>query len=162
FQATFLTLAQNAAQIRSPDRLTAWLFGTALRLARRVARSRIRRTRHEQKAKPKEVTNPSEQLAAAELLRILDEEVEKLPEVYRLPLLLWYLEGLSDEESALRLGWSVGSVRGRIDRGRKTLAQRLRKRDVPLSILLTTSVALNLPKSLLGRTVALGKGSPNE
>jgi RNA polymerase sigma factor (sigma-70 family) len=162
FQATFLTLAQKANRLQDPERLTGWLFGTALRLARKVARSRIRRTQHERQTKPKDSSNPADQLAANEMLQILDEEVEKLPEAYRLPILLCYWEGLSHEEIAQRLGWSLGSVRGRIDRGRKTLADRLRQRDVPLSVLLTASVGLSVPQSLFARTISLGNWSPRE
>src|SRR5262249_28895539 len=69
-----------------------------------------------------------------ELLCILDEEVARLPEVYRLPVLLCVLQERSVEETARLLGWSVGSARGRLARGRERLRERLERRGLCLSL----------------------------
>src|SRR5262249_19574961 len=91
--------------------------------------------------------DPLEELTGRELLQILDEEVERLPEVYRLPVALICLEGLSQEEAARRLGWTVGSGRGRLARGRQRLHARLAKRGV------------TLPAALGAAEVARGAGA---
>src|SRR5206468_9870457 len=71
------------------------------------------------------------------LLAAVDEEVERLPEVYRLPVLLCCLEGLTQEEVAARLAWTPGSVRGRLERGRRRLHDRLTRRGLTLAAALT-------------------------
>ena len=72
-------------------------------------------------------------MSARELLRGVDEEVRRLPEAQRLPLILCCLEGLSQEEAARRLGWTPGSVKGRLERGRARLHARLARRGLPLA-----------------------------
>src|SRR5262249_18872950 len=61
------------------------------------------------------------------------EEVMRLPDAYRLPVVLCYLEGLTQEEAAHRLDWTPGSVKGRLERGRKELHARLARRGISLS-----------------------------
>ena len=73
--------------------------------------------------------NPLDELTARELLLIVDEEIQRLPEVYRLPLILCCLEGFSQEEAAERLGWTQGSVKGRLERGRAALREIGAARD---------------------------------
>src|SRR5438270_592214 len=69
----------------------------------------------------------------AELLGGLEEEVRGLPEAYGLPVVLCGLEGLAQEEADQRLGWTAGSVRGRLERGRKRLHASLARRGLTLS-----------------------------
>jgi RNA polymerase sigma factor (sigma-70 family) len=135
-QATFLVLARDPATIRRPAALAAWLHETARRLALRCRRSAARRRRRE--ASPTSPAscrhaNPLDELTARELLDIVDEEVMRLPEVYRLPVVLCYLEGLTQEEAAQRLDWTPGSVKGRLERGRKELHAFLARRGISLS-----------------------------
>src|SRR5260370_29753248 len=88
FQATFLTLARNAASIRRPESLPAWLHGVALRLARkaRAAAARRRQTQVASLCPPDPRPDPLAEISARELLTALDEEVARLPEADRLPL----------------------------------------------------------------------------
>jgi RNA polymerase sigma factor (sigma-70 family) len=138
-QATFILLAQKAAGLRRPEGLAGWLYGTAYRLACRQRRGDLRRCRREASvarvAKPPG-GDPLDELTARELVTVIDEELQRLPQEYRLPLILCALEGLSQEEAAARLGWSVGSVRGRLERGRARLKARLEGRGLSLSIVL--------------------------
>src|SRR5437899_955066 len=77
--------------------------------------------------------DPLDELSARELLQVLDEELPRLPEVYRLPVILCCLEGRSQEEAAAQLGWTPGSLKGRLERGRKRLHARLVRRGLLLS-----------------------------
>jgi RNA polymerase sigma factor (sigma-70 family) len=137
FQATFLVLARKAASVRPPERLASWLHVVARQVALRLLRGEARRRRREARstlscpsAAPGE---PLDELSARELLLIFDEELQRLPEAYRLPLTLCSLEGLTQEEAARRLGWSAGSVKGRLERGRARLHTRLARRGLTLA-----------------------------
>jgi RNA polymerase sigma factor (sigma-70 family) len=135
FQAVFLVLARKAAILRRPQSLAAWLYGTARHLAMKVGRGDARRRQRERdRLRTVSVsTDPLDELAARELLLILDEEMERLPETYRLPLLLCGLEGRTQEEAARILGWTAGSLKGRLERGRKQLHARLSRRGLAFS-----------------------------
>ena len=124
-QATFLMLARRARRLRHSAALPAWLHQTALNIALTVLRTRQRRQRAEAEVLPRMTTSPLEELSSRELLTILDEELQRLPEEYRLPLILCCLEGRSQDEAATLLGWTTGSVKGRLERGRKRLKERL-------------------------------------
>jgi RNA polymerase sigma factor (sigma-70 family) len=132
FQATFLVLARKAHTIRRPEALPAWLHGVAFRLALRAKKYRIRRREREAQARPLASSDPLDELSGRELLAILDQELNKLSDVYRLPLILCGLEGLSQEEAAKRLGCQPGAVKGRLERGRSRLRQELAKRGLSL------------------------------
>jgi RNA polymerase sigma factor (sigma-70 family) len=134
FQATFLTLAQRAASIRRPTALPAWLHQTARHLALAARRSQARRTRVEASAGVKRPADPLAELTGRELIAVLDEELQALPEELRLPLILCCLEGRSQDEAAALLGWSPGSLRGRLERGRKRLRERLARRGLSLAV----------------------------
>jgi RNA polymerase sigma factor (sigma-70 family) len=133
FQATFLVLARRAATVRPPEALAGWLYGVARRVA---LKARTRRTLHplpaEHRIRPAPGSDPLDALTAREVLEVLDEELQRLPVAYRLPLVYCCLEGLSQEEAAHRLGWTPGSVKGRLERGRARLHQRLMKRGLSL------------------------------
>jgi RNA polymerase sigma factor (sigma-70 family) len=135
-QAAFLVLARKAGALR-PESLPAWLHGTARRLALRSRRADLRRGRREAQcalATPASSRpDPLSELTARELLSLLEEEIERLPERYRLPIILCCLEGLSQEEAARRLGWKTGSLKGRLERGRKRLHARLGRRGLTLA-----------------------------
>jgi protocatechuate 3,4-dioxygenase beta subunit len=95
-----------------------------------------RRRAQERKACPTSPADPTLDMTLRDLRRVLHEELRRLPDKYRLPLVLCYLEGRSHEEAAGQLGWSKGTFRGRLDRGREHLRRRLAARGVALSALL--------------------------
>jgi RNA polymerase sigma factor (sigma-70 family) len=135
FQGTFLVLARKAAAVRPREALAAWLRGVARRVAlkTRAARIRYHETGPLLEAPADGRADPLAELSARELLTILDEEVQRLPERYRLPLILCCLGGRSLEEAARQLGWTCGSVKGRLERGRARLHDRLVRRGLTLS-----------------------------
>jgi RNA polymerase sigma factor (sigma-70 family) len=98
FQATFLVLARKAGSVRPAGCLAAWLHGVACRIAlgaRATARRRHREPLAPDLAPPDPRPDPLAELTAREALRILEEEVQRLPEAYRLPVVLCCLHGLS-------------------------------------------------------------------
>jgi RNA polymerase sigma factor (sigma-70 family) len=128
FQATFLVLARKTAAGHPPDSLPAWLHTIAHRLALKHRQAqKCRQQREMQSAQTTETIpsrDPLDQLTAREMLQALDEELQLLPESYRLPLILCCLEGRTQDEAADILGWTPGSVRGRLHRGRLGQLQR--------------------------------------
>jgi RNA polymerase sigma-70 factor (ECF subfamily) len=136
FQATFLVLARKAATVHPREALPAWLHGVARGVALKARSARARRLCA---ARPfaGPVTDPRpdplSELSARELLALLDEEVQRLPEAQRLPVILCCLEGRSLEEAARQLGGTLGSVKGHLERGRARLHARLVRRGLTLS-----------------------------
>ncbi len=131
FQATFLILVRKAAGLRDRQALAPWLYGVAFRVASR-ARSQVER--RAPATAMDAVDSRSEAIGANlerdEALTALHEELSRLPETYRVPIVLCHLEGLTHEEAAERLNWPVGTVRGRLFRGRAKLRERLSRRGV--------------------------------
>ncbi|HTU93280.1 MAG TPA: sigma-70 family RNA polymerase sigma factor [Gemmataceae bacterium] len=158
FQATFLLLARRASSIRRPESVAAWLHRTAIRICTKARRAEIRRRQREV---PFSACVPSEDScstsnATSDVLLALEEEVERLPERYRTPLLLCYWQGVTQAEAARYLGCSEGSIKARLERGRKRLAQRLTQRGLaPNAILVAPLAAAMVSRELLARTVAL-------
>jgi RNA polymerase sigma factor (sigma-70 family) len=142
FQATFLVFSRKAHSIRWRDNVGGWLYGVAHRVAVHARADRQRRKLREESAglQRPEAVLPSD-LTWPEAVGVLHEELDRLPDKFRLPLLLCYLDGLSRDEAAQKLGWSVGSVKGNLERGRKRLHARLVRRGVTLSAGLLGAVA---------------------
>lgn len=134
FQATFLVLIHKAATLRNRESLAAWLQGVAWRLARRVKADAARRRIKEGRVEREREVDLTAELERRDLRTLLDEELDRLPEKYRSPLVLCYLEGLSYTEAAQRLGWRDGTVCGRLARAREILRQRLNRRGLTLSV----------------------------
>jgi RNA polymerase sigma factor (sigma-70 family) len=133
FQATFLVFLQRASAIRDGRTLASWLYRVAYWTALRAQRSAARRLAHECKvpARPA-IATPRDDMAA-EVLPALDEELCRLPEKYRAPLVLHFLEGLSKEETARALRCPVGTVSSRLHRGQEHLRRCLVRRGVTLA-----------------------------
>ena len=158
FQATFMVLAVRAKAIRKRESLGPWLHGVAARIARR-ALILGRRRREEPMRLSARLDTAGRDPALAELSAILDEELSRLPDKYRLPLVLCYLKGETQEEAAQKLGWTKGTVSGRLARAKDLLRGRLVRRGLaPSASILAASLTSRtasaaLPASLLVATV---------
>jgi RNA polymerase sigma factor (sigma-70 family) len=164
FQATFLALARKGDTIRDRRILVGWLYEVAYRIAIRARASTVRRKEQERKSVAMSVTSvhPEHENDAAwnELRPVLHDEVNRLPDKYRLPVILSYLEGKSNEEVARVLDWPVGTVKGRLSRARDLLRSRLTRRGMALSAaFLCTALsrgelfAETVPASLIDHTL---------
>jgi RNA polymerase sigma factor (sigma-70 family) len=129
FQATFLVLARKAGALDRPELLANWLYGVAYRTALHIRVQVARRCRLEREAATMSASGSEPESAWDDLRAILDEELQSLPEKYRAPLVLCYLEGLTNEQAARVLGWPAGSMSSRLARGREMLRDRLAGRQ---------------------------------
>jgi RNA polymerase sigma factor (sigma-70 family) len=133
FQATFLVLVRKARSIRMEDSLAPWLYGVACRTAQR-ARATASRYRTLDVESMAEAAGPSPGGSFEFDVRpLLHEELASLPGKYREPIVLCHLEGKSHEEAARLLSWPVGTLSGRLSRGRQILKARLERRGVAVS-----------------------------
>jgi RNA polymerase sigma factor (sigma-70 family) len=135
FQATFIVLLRKANALRRPERLAGWLYQVAYRVARK-ARQRANADEQRFQRTPLAevpVEDPVPRLVWNELRPIFDDELNRLPEKLRLPVLLCFLEGLSKREAARRLAWPEGTVSSRLQTARERLRVRLSARGLALS-----------------------------
>jgi RNA polymerase sigma factor (sigma-70 family) len=161
FQATFLVLVRKSAGLRHPEQVASWLHGvayrTALRLRQRAARWQL--TADSSDVASSAEPAPLERLAGKEVAAVLDEEIQRLPGKYRLPVVRCYLQGQSYADAARSLGWPAGTVAVRLARARQLLRSRLVRRGLGLSATLLGSVsgqgalAAAVPGRLLTATV---------
>src|SRR5262249_40239936 len=132
-QATFLVLARKAPSIRKRHSVASWLYGVAYRIALRAKTSATRRRQYERQAPTMSSNETAVDLDSRELRGVVHEELQRLPEKYRAPLVLRYLQGKSNEGAALALGWPRGSIAKRLARALDLLRERLLMRGVALS-----------------------------
>jgi RNA polymerase sigma factor (sigma-70 family) len=132
FQATFLLLAQKANMLDKEGSLAGWLWKVAYRLALRLRAVAARQRRREKEAVSRrptpEASHGPAEIEKQEVLEALKEELQRLPEKYRVPLLLCYFDGRTHAEAARTIGLPRGSMAKRIAEGLRCLRQRLRAR----------------------------------
>jgi RNA polymerase sigma factor (sigma-70 family) len=152
FQATFLVLARKASSLGRRQALGGWLYRVAYRIALRARSEAIRReSRHREAAArraPPGAAGPSADEPPGDVRAAVAEEVDRLPEKYRTPVVLCYLEGKTNAEAARRMGCPVGTVVTRLARARRRLRNRLARRG------------LTAAGSALAATLALPPGAP--
>jgi len=138
-QATFLVLARKAASLRKRTALSSWLHGVACRVVVKLKRDHARRTSRERAVGAPAEKDPAAEVSWREVQTILDEELEQLPERYRVPVILCYLECTTRDQAAQQLGLSPGSLHGRLERARGLLRQRLINRGLTLAAVLSAA-----------------------
>ncbi|MFV0445221.1 MAG: RNA polymerase sigma factor [Planctomycetaceae bacterium] len=161
FQATFLVLAERASRIRNPHSLAAWLHGTARRIGLQALSDLQAQTMSSRLTEPTVDQPVLAELQAAFERQTLDTEIELLPEKFRVPLVLHYLDGLTGREVADRLGLSVDTVEGRLKQGRSRLRERLLRKGIGLGALFMafqmtqqTAVASTLVEATTNASIA--------
>jgi RNA polymerase sigma factor (sigma-70 family) len=159
FQATFLVLARKATTIVPREAVANWLYGVAFRTAQRAKACAARRWAREKQVKnmPQPIVEPVDRIR--DLEPVLDEELSKLAEKYRLPMVLCDLEGRPRKQVARQLNLPEGTLSARLARGRKMLAQRLHRRGVTLAgaglatLFAGNSALANVPLPLVSSTI---------
>jgi RNA polymerase sigma factor (sigma-70 family) len=133
FQATFVVLARRFGAVSRPGSLANWLYGVARRTALQARAKAARRRAAERRVNIMTGTDPSDAVARGELRLVLDGELSRLPERYRMPLVLCDLEGHTHEAAAHLLGCPRKTVTTRLARGRERLRVALGRRGIALS-----------------------------
>jgi RNA polymerase sigma factor (sigma-70 family) len=156
FQATFLVLVRKATNV--PKQAVAnWLYGVARQTAVRLRATAAKRGRRErQVVNMPEPTVP--EVHDADLQRVVDEELSRLPDHYRGVIVLCDLEGMTRKEAARQLGIPEGSMASRLARARVMLAKRLTQRGIVLSgsvaaVLSAGSASASAPPALVASTI---------
>lgn len=141
FQATFMVLVRKADSIIKQDSLASWLYGVAYRTARRVRSTTDRHRPVEFSTMQEPCKDAADHASWQQLRPVLDEEVNRLPEKFRAPVILCYIEGKSNDEAAKQLAWPVGTVKGRLSQARALLRGRLARRGLTLAGVTATVAA---------------------
>jgi RNA polymerase sigma factor (sigma-70 family) len=132
FQATFLVLVRKAGSIRRRELLGNWLYGTAYRVAMKVQAAR-RRLQAVPLIDVPESPAPPQADVWGELRVLVDRELCRLPEKYRVAVVLCDLQGLTRKEAAQRLAVPEGTLSGRLTNARRLLAKRLGRYGLTIS-----------------------------
>ena len=167
FQATFLVLLRKAGRVGWRESIGGWLFEVATRVARKAAGQAVRRSAREGtpagSASEPVAPGPAPDLTAIQ--EALEEELRRLPDKFRAPLVLCHLEGLPQDDAARHLRVTDGQLRGRLYRGKARLRERLVRRGFTLSaVLLALSVgreARAVPSALAACTLRLVRATPD-
>ncbi len=158
FQAAFLALARKADSIRKQESVGCWLYHVAFHTALRARGKAAVRRKLERATDPPMPGDPLSELTGRELLTLLDEELQALPERYRVPLVLCYLQGLTCDEAARQISCPLRTFNRRLNQARERLRGRLLRRGLALPAALLTTGLLQtaeaaVPTSLAGQTV---------
>jgi RNA polymerase sigma factor (sigma-70 family) len=135
FQATFLVLARKASSVRAADALGGWLHRVAFRVALQAKNEAMKRKRLESELAAMRISDTTRAGSEIDLHSVLHEEIERLPERERLPVVLCDLEGLTYEPAAGRLRCTEQALGYRLARARTRLRDRLRRRGVTATVL---------------------------
>ena len=155
FQATFLVFVRKATSIRTPELLPNWLYRVAYKTACKARqRAALRGSREKQvNVLPEPVPDSPQDTCGLDLRAVIDEELGRLPEKYRIAVVLCDLEGQLRHETARQLRLPEGTVASRLATGRALLAKRLLRRGLGVSA--TSLAATGLHQSVSGAVPAV-------
>jgi RNA polymerase sigma factor (sigma-70 family) len=165
FQATFLILARKAASVRKSGSLACWLHGVAYRVARRAQTAFARRQKHEARVSERKPTT-ADDLTWREIRLVIHEELNRLGTRVREPLILCYLQGMTQDQAAAALRLPKGTLKGRLERGRALLRARLVRRGLGaagalLASTMPTLATSDLPDALVDTTAQVAMSVAN-
>jgi RNA polymerase sigma factor (sigma-70 family) len=133
-QAVFLVLWQKAATLRRRSSVAGWLHHVARNICHNARRAKNVRMKHEREAASKTSSQGNQHQADWDRIKdLLDGELDALPEKYRVPIVLFHLEGRSLEETAALLRLKASTLTTRLNRGREMLRKRLARRGITIS-----------------------------
>jgi RNA polymerase sigma factor (sigma-70 family) len=133
FQATFFVLIRKAPSLDRARPLGSYLYTVAYRLALRARANELRRQRREEQAARSRPLSDSPASSPSDLLVALEEELHRLPARHRVPLVLCYLDGKTNDQAAEILGTPRGSMAARLERARDRLRECLTRRGFIVS-----------------------------
>ena len=159
FQATFLVLVRKAASVRPRGMVANWLYGAAHRVALHSRRTTARRRSRERQVTPMPEPGGAEQEPWHDLLPLLDQELARLPDKYRVAIVLCDLEGKTRKEAARQLGCPEGTLAARLARGRVLLAKGLARQGFVVfggavaAVLSQSAASASVPPSVVSSTI---------
>jgi RNA polymerase sigma factor (sigma-70 family) len=146
FQAAFLVLALKAESVRPRELVGNWLYGVACRTALKAKAASARRRAKERQVRAMPESRVESEAVCREWLPLLDAELGRLPEKYRVPVVLCELQGRSRKDVARQLGLPEGTLSSRLATARQLLAGRLSRRGVAVSaVALTAAFSSSAP-----------------
>ncbi len=158
-QTTFLVLVHKAKSVRPREMVGNWLYAVARQTAIRMRSQIAKRWRRERQV----MVMPDPQLLPSEynedLYLLLDQELSRLAEKYRIAILLCELQGKTRKQAAQQLGWPEGTLSSRLARGKAMLAKRLARHGLSVSAGTLTAAlfqdvaSASLPPTLVSTTV---------
>jgi RNA polymerase sigma factor (sigma-70 family) len=159
FQATFLVLVRKAASIASRELLANWLYGVAHQTALKARASAAKKRGRERQVM--EVPEPaaSEPELWNDLQPLLDQELSRLPDSYRIAIVLCDLEGKTRKAAARQLHVPEGTLAARVARGRVMLAKRLARHGLAVSggalgaTLTQNGASAGMPAAVVSNTI---------
>ncbi len=159
FQATFLVLIRKAASIASPALLANWLYGVAHQTALKARATTAKRRARERQVTQMPEPAVTEQDLWSDLQPLLDQELSRLPDIYRVAIVLCDLQGKTRKEAARQLGVPEGTLAARLARGRVKLAKRLARHGLAVSggslaaVLAQSAASASVPTAVESSTI---------
>jgi RNA polymerase sigma factor (sigma-70 family) len=153
FQAAFWVLARKASSVRKRASIGGWLYRVAHHIALKAKLNAKRQQTLDRKAAVGSPADPQAEAAEREMWAVLDEELSRLPEKFRAPLVLCYLEGRTHAQAAQELGYRPGSMSWRLARGQQLLQARLVRRGLVLPAAMLSTLLLR--ESAVARAAGL-------
>jgi RNA polymerase sigma factor (sigma-70 family) len=165
FQAAFVVLARQAGRIHCRGSVAGWLHGVALRVAQKTLVRAARQRKRDRGAQPVPTADPLAEVDWADVRPVLDEELDRLGDKYRAPVVLCLIEGKSHAEASRALGCPAGTVSGRLSRAKDILRARLVRRGVNVPVaavgtLLAAHGADAVPPRLVAAAVRAAGSAP--
>jgi RNA polymerase sigma factor (sigma-70 family) len=159
FQATFLVLVRKAASVVPREMIANWLYGVAHQTALKARATTAKRRARERQVTQMPEPAVTEQDLWHDLQPLLDQELSRLPDIYRVAIVLCDLEGKTRKEAARQLGVPEGTLAARVARGRVMLAKRLARNGMAVSggalaaALAQNAASASVPTSVVFSTI---------